>query len=112
MPIQPDLFNHLVMSTFFIRANHNVKENDEVDENSRENVKAVKASDKEEEVGKKWTSIFISNEVGSFDNMYCLADFIDRTLSIQYDFMPLGIILLGFNEQIVIGQKSSCDLLY
>ena len=100
------------MSTFFIRANHNVKENDEVDENSRENVKAVKASDKEKEVGKKRTSVFISNEVCPFNHMYGLGDLVDRILSIQYDFMPLGIILLGFNQQIVIGQKSSCDLLY
>ena len=76
------------------------------------NVKAVKASDKEKEVGKKRTSIFVSNEVCPFDNMYGLADFVDRILSIQYDFVPLGIILLGFNQQIVIGQKSSCNLLY
>jgi hypothetical protein len=68
--------------SFFISPNDNIEENDEIDENTRKNVKAVKAGNKEEKVGEKRTSILIPNEVGAFNNMYGLRNFIYRVLSV------------------------------
>ena len=81
MPVQSDLFHHFVVSSFFIGSNHNIEENDEIDQHTCKNVKSVKASNKEEEVGKKRTPIFISDQVGSFNNMYDLRDFVNGTLN-------------------------------
>ena len=58
-------------------------------------MKPVKSSHEEKEVPKKWTSVFIANEIGSFNYIYGLWDFVDRILSIEHNFMPIS----GFSRK-------------
>jgi len=48
------------MPSFFIGSKNYIKENDDVKNNSRKNVKTVKSSNEEKEVSKNCISIFVN----------------------------------------------------
>ena len=72
VPVETDLLNHFIMPSSLIGSDDHVEKDDHVDHDPREDVKAVKPGDKEEEVGKKRLSVFIFSEIGSFDNAHGL----------------------------------------
>ena len=71
MPIQANLFNHDIALTLFIGAKQGVVEYNEIEDHPRENVEAVKACDKEKEVGKLFFTLLIVAHVCTLYNL-CL----------------------------------------
>ena len=63
VPVQPHFFNHFIMSPALISTQNHIKKYDNIDDYSLEYVKTVEACDKEKEVGKKATAIFVSDKV-------------------------------------------------
>lgn len=51
VPIKSDFFDHLIMAPSFIGAQDHIKEYDQIEYDAREYVKAVKARNKEKEIG-------------------------------------------------------------
>lgn len=87
MPIQTYFFNHFVMASFFIGSYNDIKENDHVDHYSRKNVESVKTSYKEEEIGKQSVSIFIVDQVGPFDYLNSILNFVQGILAREDNFV-------------------------
>ena len=66
-------------------------------------MKPVKSSDEEKADPKKRPSLFIANEIGPINHIHSLWYFVDRILSIEHNFMPMLIVLLGFDQQLIVG---------
>ena len=59
MPIKSNFFDHFIMTPSFISPQNNIKENNDIDNYARKYVETVKAGNKEKEICKKSTSIFV-----------------------------------------------------
>ena len=75
VPVKTYFFYHFVVSASLVCSDDYVKEDDAIDDHSRENVKAVEARNKEKEICEKTVSIFVVNEVGSFHDVNRIVDF-------------------------------------
>jgi hypothetical protein len=57
------------MLSALVSAQDHIKEDNDIDYHSRENVETVETGDKEKEVGEQTGSILITDQVGPFDNI-------------------------------------------
>ena len=79
------------MSSFFIGSYNHIEKYDEVDDDPRKNVEAVKAGYKKEKISKESVSIFVMDEVCSFHYSNGIFYFIQWIVSGENNFLTIFI---------------------
>lgn len=67
MPIKPYFFDHFIMTSSFISAQDNIKENNDINNYTRKYVETVKARNKEKEISKKPAAIFVPYQISALN---------------------------------------------